>query len=102
MPDVSVILRSRLTAGFDHLFDQAPDLAIEIVSSESAATLERKITWYLANGSKAVWTVYPAERIVRVYDTRGGSVRLQNGDLIRCDLLPGFEASVSAFFEDLP
>lgn len=102
MPDVSVILRARLTAGIDHLLDQAPDLAIEIVSSEFAATLERKIAWYLANGSKAVWTVYPAERIVRVYDTQGGSVRLRENDIIRCDFMPGLEAPVSAFFEDLP
>lgn len=102
MPDVSVILRSRLNAGLDHLLEQAPDLAIEIVSSEAAATLERKIAWYLANGSKAVWTVYPAERIVRVYDAQGDSVRLRENDIVRCDLMPGFEAPISAFFEDLP
>jgi Uma2 family endonuclease len=37
-------------------------LAVEIVSSETAAFLERKITLYLETGSQAVWVAYPQHR----------------------------------------
>src|ERR1700704_5027709 len=48
MPDVSFVLADRLTPGTEGLIVGAPELAIEVVSSESAAHLEKKIELYLA------------------------------------------------------
>jgi len=39
--------------------DDAPQLAFEAVSSESAAFLERKINVYLASGFRVIWIAYP-------------------------------------------
>src|SRR5215472_11661026 len=62
IPDVSLLLTERLAsqdrAGF---LQGAPDLAVEIVSSESALFLERKINLFLANGCRAFWVAYPSE-----------------------------------------
>jgi Uma2 family endonuclease len=44
----------------------APDLAIEVVSSEEAEDLEAKIEDYLAYGSRAVWVLYPERPVMRV------------------------------------
>jgi Uma2 family endonuclease len=45
--------------GIADLLRGAPDLAVEVVSSETAARLRTKIGLYLKNGSKAVWVVFP-------------------------------------------
>lgn len=100
-PDVS-FLRNELAANTDpdHIFQGAPDLAIEVVSdSESALDLRQKIQDYLDAGSKAVWAFYPKLRVIAVYDKSG--VREYRGDqgLEAPEILPGFQARVNQFFE---
>jgi Uma2 family endonuclease len=100
-PDVSLLLARRLTPGDpDKLFEGSPDLAVEVVSSESAAFLERKIGLYLATGSPAVWVAYPESRTLRTHHADGVS-RLWKEDecLEEPVLLPGFRVLVSEFFE---
>jgi Uma2 family endonuclease len=101
MPDVS-FLRNELAAKADpdHIFQGAPDLAIEVVSeSESALDLREKIQDYQDAGSKAVWAFYPKLRVIAVYDKTG--VREYRGDQVleAPEILPGFQARVNQFFE---
>ena len=98
-PDLSVLLAGRLVPGRTGLIDIAPDLAVEVVSSESAAHLQKKVRLYLQHGAKAVWVAYPELRIVLAYDAAG--VRELSGDdrLEAPDLLPGFSVPVAVFFE---
>jgi Uma2 family endonuclease len=99
IPDVSLIAASRIVPGSTGVFQSAPELAIEVVSSEPAARLQRKIRLYLAHGGKSVWTIYPQERMVRIEDAAGGS-RLFLGDQPLTDpVLPGFSIPTSAIFE---
>src|SRR5580700_4108856 len=65
-PDLSVLRNDRLTPVTKDLPLGAPDLAIDVVSSETAARLRTKIRLYLKYGSKAVWVVYPDERLVEI------------------------------------
>ena len=100
-PDVSVVLGARFTPGHTGLIPFAPDIAIEVVSSESAAFLQTKIRLYLSHGARAVWVAYPALRIIHVYDPSG--MREFSGDrrIEAPDLLPGFSTPASVFFEGL-
>jgi Uma2 family endonuclease len=100
MPDLSVLFPGRTGPGSAGWIRGAPELAIEVVSSESAARLERKIRLYLAHGAKSVWTIYPQERMVRIEDAAGGSrLYLDGQPLTDPAVLPGFSIPTSAIFE---
>jgi Uma2 family endonuclease len=102
MPDVSVLFPGRVHPGYLGLIPGAPEIAIEVVSSETAARLDKKIELYLANGSKSVWVVFPEPRAVRVFKATGQSIRFeQNQTLQDPSVLPGFQAPVSALFADI-
>jgi Uma2 family endonuclease len=55
-----------------------PLIAIEIVSSESAADLNEKIQQYFAAGTQAVWVIYPGTRIFEI-ERPDGIKRLDAG-----------------------
>lgn len=101
MPDVSVILAGRLNPAHTGLIPFCPDLAVEVVSSESAAVLQAKVKLYLGHGARAVWVAYPELRLFHVYD--GAGVRELTGDqrLEASELLPGFSVPASVFFVGL-
>lgn len=80
----------------------APLIAIEVVSSETAATLERKIDLYLARGSKSVWAVFPQDRVVRIFEASGLSRKFEEHQTLEDPIpLPGFSTPVSAIFEGI-
>ncbi len=100
MPDLSVLFPGRIAPGATGFIQRAPELAIEVVSSESAARLEDKIELYLSHGSKSVWVAYPNKRVVRVFDVNGGATRFeQDQSLVDPAVLPGFSIPTSAIFE---
>jgi Uma2 family endonuclease len=99
IPDISLISSSRIVPGSRGIFHTAPELAIEVVSSETAARLEDKIELYLSNGSKSVWVVYPGKRSIRVFDIDGGAKLFGNGQALTDPTLPGFSTPTSAIFE---
>ena len=72
------------------------------MSSETAARLRTKIGLYLKYGSKAVWVVYPDERLIEVHWAID-QVKILGQDQILegHDALPGFSTPVSAIFEGL-
>jgi len=102
MPDLSVLFPGRVSPGNTGIMQGAPDLAVEVVSSESAARLETKVRLYLARGAKSVWVVFPELRLVRVYDANGQSRKFEESQTLEDPtVLPGFQVSVAAFFEGI-
>jgi Uma2 family endonuclease len=101
IPDVSIVLSGRLDPGRTGKTTIAPDIAIEVVSSEPAATLQKKIKLYLDGGVRAVWAVYPELAFIDVY-TIDGVRRVSAGEQLEdAVLLPGFSVPVATFFEGL-
>src|SRR5258708_3787576 len=102
IPDVSVLRPGHIPPGGTGSIQGAPEIAIEVVSSETAVHLEKKIDLYLAHGSKSVWVVFPVQRIVRIFDANGQARKFdQNQTLEDPTALPGFRVSVAAIFEGL-
>lgn len=82
-----------------------PDLAVEVKShDDKVAALKNKAKYYLANGSKLVWIVYPVSEKVEVWKldanqeiqiTTLGKEDILSGE----DIIPGFTIPVSEVFE---
>ena len=101
-PDVSVLLNERIGTGIEGLYPGAPDLAIEIVSSETAAYLQNKIDLYLDHGSKAVWVFYSRPPRILIHRASGLVAKLNGSQILGDpDVLPGFSIPVKAIFEGL-
>ncbi len=78
-----------------------PDLAVEVKSpGDSYRQMREKAAYYLANGTKLVWLVYPEKRLVEVYRA-DGDIQILTGDdtLDGGDVLPGFSMTVSDIFK---
>jgi Uma2 family endonuclease len=103
VPDLSVLSNERIPVPVtDDLLRGAPNLAIEVVSSETAARLRTKIRLCLKHGSKAVWVVYPKERMLEIRGANGQGAALEQDRILEDhDALPGFSTPVSAIFEGL-
>jgi Uma2 family endonuclease len=102
IPDVSLLLNERIPAkATNQPAEGAPDLAFEVVSSESAISIEHKVNLYLATGSRAVWVAYPEERTLWVHRPNE-SLHLHQGDYLEePDLLPGFRVVVDRLFDGI-
>ncbi|MDX2161723.1 MAG: Uma2 family endonuclease [bacterium] len=100
IPDVS------FTAGVRPLVKHGavpymPDLAVEVLSpSDSLRQTREKAAYYLANGTRLVWIVNPAKRIVLVLTPQEDDVLLENETLNGGDVLPGFTVAVRTLFID--
>jgi Uma2 family endonuclease len=103
IPDVSLLLKHRLPPkDVNKALQGAPELAFEVVSSESAASMERKINLYLATGSRTVWIAYPLDRTLWVHRSTGEHLQLREGQYLEePDLLPGFRVPVAQFFDGI-
>lgn len=101
IPDLGVIFPGRLSPGSTGWIQAAPELAIEVVSSEPADRLEQKIELYFAHGSKSVWVVYPKWRVIRIFDADGQARKFELSHTLTDPVLPGFSAPVSAIFEGI-
>ncbi len=97
VPDIAVVTRNRPPTE-DRILRGAPELAIEVVSSETAVHLKRKVDGYREGGSKTVWVVYPESESIEVY--RADMIQtLKASQAVTDPLLPGFSAPVASFFE---
>jgi Uma2 family endonuclease len=100
VPDVSVIASARIIPGSTGLLQRAPEVVIEIVSSELATSLQGKLRLYFSNGGKSFWTVYPEERLIRIENALGEGTRFDfDQPLVDPAVLPGFSIPTSAIFE---
>lgn len=104
-PDVAIIRADRLQ-GID--LDEAPmplapDLAVEIVSREDRAEdLMEKISQYLQGGVRAVWVLYPRQRVAYRYspDRPEAEVRTEQSHDVFSEptLLPEFTLPLNELF----
>ena len=79
-----------------------PDLAVEIKSPNDTYRLMRETAeYYLANGTRIVWLVYPAKQLVEVYRAGADVEILTTEDWVSgYDVIPGFEMPVANVFAD--
>lgn len=80
---------------------QMPDLTVEVKSvSNTYQELRQKARYYLANGSRLVWLVYPVKQIVEVYYPDMTSDLFNLSDMLDGgDVLPGFKMTVREVLE---
>jgi Uma2 family endonuclease len=97
MPDLAIILNENLNKG-ERYATKAPDIAIEIVSSDDTWTkINEKARLYLDKGSKQVWIADPYEKGVMIVTPDD---RRWTKDKLACpELLPGLEINVQEIFE---
>ncbi|MEO0561739.1 MAG: Uma2 family endonuclease, partial [Chloroflexota bacterium] len=67
VPDLSFVTIAKGPLAGDGAAPYTPELAVEVQSpGQSDRFLADKATYYLANGSRMVWLVYPNRRLVEV------------------------------------
>jgi Uma2 family endonuclease len=86
----------------DGALDVAPELVVEIMSPDDRwSEIEEKMREYFSIGVKLVWIVNPKSRKVLAYRSLTDVHEFTSHDEITADdVLPGFKAKVSLFFED--
>ena len=102
LPDVSFVadLSKEVVRKGAALF--MPDLAIEIKSpDDSFKKMRETARFYLANGTKMVWLVFPEQRVIEVYTLDDEFVVGENGTLSGGDVLPGFSLAVRDLFKNI-
>lgn len=79
-----------------------PDLAIEIQSpDDTVKAMREKAAYYLANGVRLVWLIFPQKRYVEVYRPCAEMEIFFGRDLLDGgDLLPGFTLPVQELFAE--
>lgn len=105
-PDLLVVLRDRLSIVQSEGVRGAPDLAVEVVSTGTAAaardrSIKRRL--YGRYGVREYWIVDPEARTVEVTVSRGGSLQTEHicaaGDRVESVLLPGLQLLVDEIFD---
>jgi Uma2 family endonuclease len=104
-PDVAFVSSARAPVPFpDKYVPVMPDLAVEVISpGDSAPDTLQKLQRYFAAGTRMVWTVYPNERTIYVWQPAAeGGLRAQplgpDDTLDGGSVLPGFAVQVSEIF----
>jgi Uma2 family endonuclease len=93
-PDLAWYSPERLPAS--GYYDQAPDLAVEILSpSTRRRDLVRKPAHYFSAGVREMWLVDVDERVIMSLRADGGFDEWVDGDEVASPLLPGFVAPVA-------
>jgi Uma2 family endonuclease len=104
MPDVAFFRREDLPGGKlppEPAPRLAPALAVEVLSdSNTDEEMRIKVHEYFQSGVRVVWMLDPPARTLRVYDAPDRFRQLTAEDMVDAgDLLPGFTAKVSEFFD---
>lgn len=100
-PDVSLRLTDEPASDASYL-TIFPDFIAEIKSpNNSYDELRSKARYYLANGTKLVWLVYPNKCVVEVYDADGNSeIYTKDNDILTLTpLLPDFQMTLATIFD---
>jgi len=79
---------------------QMPDLVVEVKSPDDTFIGQRRrAEYYIANGTRLVWLVYPEKQLVEVYQPNADIQILNIDDVLDGgDVLPGFTLSVRDIF----
>ena len=101
LPDVSFTSNERLQPLVkEGAVPHMPDSAVEVKSPrDSLRKMREKAEYYLANGTKIVWLVYPEKWLVTVLTPTSEDILTENEILTGGDVLPGFALAVRDIFE---
>ncbi len=104
IPDLAYISRDKGPLRSQGAAPYMPDLAVEVQSpDQSDAFMVDKARYYLANGTRMVWLIYPDRRLAEVLTADTRHLLTEAGVIDGADLLPGFTLSVRELFpDDLP
>lgn len=106
-PDISFVSKERLQGLTDlpeGLLEDAPDLAVEILSpGNTVAEIRQKLIEYFENGSRLVWVIDPIQKYALVYRCGEQPDRLVKltDHLEGEETIPGFKLLMIDLFEIL-
>lgn len=100
-PDISVVLDVETPPVNKGAVLRMPDIAIEVKSpDDSYKGMRERAAYYIANGSKMVWLIFPEKRLIDVYHPNADIDVLDVSDtLTGYGLLPEFSLPVSNIFK---
>ncbi len=104
-PDAAFISKIRQPELSGVTFPVAPDLAVEVISpSEGSNDVLKKVARYLEAGTQLVWTVYPDDNTIYVWqsaadDAMNAQAFGLHDTLTGGGVLPGFTLKVADIFE---
>ena len=103
-PDLCIVLRERLGMVGDRMVEGAPDIAIEILSSDRRRDLVRKRQLYADAEVPEYWIFDPDGDTATVLELRDGEyaerVVLGTPDTLTSPLLPGLEIPLADIFRN--
>jgi Uma2 family endonuclease len=102
IPDVSFTSAGRLLPVVEEgAVPLIPDLCIEVQSpDDSPKQMRDQAAYYLANGARLVWLVYPKKRMVEVLYPNGEFDIFREGETLSGgEVIPGFTLAVRDVFE---
>ncbi len=99
-PDLSVITDTQTPIVRKGAVPRMPDLAVEVKSPDDKfKDMREKADYYVANGTRIVWLIYPHERLVEVFRPNADSEILNESHVLNGeDVLPGFTLAVNDLF----
>ncbi len=101
-PDLVIVLKGRESILGDRMVEGAPDIVVEILSSDRNRDLVRKRQLYAAAGVREYWIVDPAaDRVTLLELDDGGYVEraaLTAADTLTTPLLPGLAIPLADVF----
>ncbi len=99
MPDISYVADAARPVVERGAVPQMPDLAVEIKSPDDTyREMREKADYYLANGARMVWLIYPEKRLVEVHTTADFLPLTEADTLDGGEVLPGLSLPVRDIF----
>jgi len=100
IPDIAFVLKEGRVFDPNAPLSYMPDLVVEIQSpDQSDKFMLDKAQYYLANGTRMVWLVYPQKRLIEVLTPTDRRLLTEADTLEGGELLPGFSVSVKEIFQ---
>ena len=101
IPDLSFITHEKGALVREGAAPYMPDLAVEVQSpGQSDKLMADKAAYYLANGTRMVWLVYPEKRIVEVLTPDDRQLLNDENTLSGGDVLPNFSLPIREIFAE--
>jgi Uma2 family endonuclease len=100
-PDVAYVEKSRVALGMRTrgFFTGPPDLAVEVVSpDDTKREVADKVNMWLAHGTKSVWVADSEAMTIAIHRTAQLPIVFKIDDVLKDDLLPGFELPLRKVF----
>ncbi len=99
IPDISFVSDINRPLEERGAAEYMPDMCIDIQSPDDSFKMMReKAYFYLNNGSKLVWLVFPAKQLIEIWTTTEQLILTIEDTLTGGEVLPGFAVPVKRFF----